>query len=250
MPGPTDEIQGVADSLALPFEKALFCAAIGATIGAAGGAEIGPATLQDVPMPVALPAITADHLLYVARNYDMGLADADLRLCTTRIQGRLDHLGFSDMLSGPARRPERARAVRDPLRRVEPDARRLARAPWAPLCYRRAQRPRSLPDLEEAIDLWQRMPIGSTGIFLVADRLSAAALIQIAGRRRAVRRIGPATDQQSWSQPTTTHCWTFPTAAPTRPGEPMLWTRGCARTQDRSSERPSGLPGLRGGPPE
>jgi len=30
----------------------------------------------------------------------MALADADLRLCTTRIVGKLSHLGFSDMSYG------------------------------------------------------------------------------------------------------------------------------------------------------
>jgi predicted choloylglycine hydrolase len=86
-PGLIEEVQGVADGLGLSFEKALFCACI------------GPAG-RGCTHAVALPAITANHHLLVARNYDIGLSDADLCLCTTRIEGRLSHLGFSDMCLG------------------------------------------------------------------------------------------------------------------------------------------------------
>jgi hypothetical protein len=40
------------------------------------------------------------------------------------------------------------------------------------------------------------MPIGNNGSFLAADRSGAAALLEIAGRRRAVRRIDGGTDEQ------------------------------------------------------
>ena len=57
-PGLTEEIQGVADSLGLPFAKALFCAVIGPSA-------------QGCTHAVALPGITENHHLLVARNYDV-----------------------------------------------------------------------------------------------------------------------------------------------------------------------------------
>jgi predicted choloylglycine hydrolase len=175
-PGLTEEIQGVADSLDLPFEKALFCAVI------------GPEG-QGCTHAVALPGITASHHLLVARNYDMGLAEADLRLCTTRIEGRFSHLGFSDMCFGRLDGiNEHGLCVtlssawgQTPKDWQEPHGFHYAIALRAVLDQCRT--------LEEAVDLCQRMPIGSNGTFLAADRAGNAACIEIAGRERALKRI-------------------------------------------------------------
>jgi len=182
-PGLTEEIQGVADSLALPFEKALFCATIGPPV-------------QGCTHAVALPEITANHHLLVARNYDMGLADADLRLCTTRIEGRFNHLGFSDMSYGRLEGVNQhglcvtlSNAWEDiPDDWREPHGLHYAVAVRAAL--------EQCKNLDEAVDLWQRMPIGSIGTFLAADQSGSAARIEIAGRNRAVKRIGSNTDEQ------------------------------------------------------
>jgi predicted choloylglycine hydrolase len=190
-PGLIEETQGIADSLGLPFEKALFCAAI----GAAHGADTGPAT-RGCTHAVVLPSMTADHHLYVARNYDMALTDADLRLCTTRIRGRAGHLGFSDMCLGRLDGlNEHGLCVtlsavwnRVPEDWAEPNGLHYAVAVRAALDRCRT--------VEQALELWQRMPIGSNGKFLVADRLGAAALVEIAGRKRAIQRIGLGTDEQ------------------------------------------------------
>ncbi len=186
-PGLIEETQGIADSMGLPFEKALFCAAV--------GADIGPAT-RGCTHAVVLPSITADHHLYVARNYDMGLADADLRLCTTRIKGQACHLGFSDMCLGRLDGLNEhglcmtlsATWNQVPEGWAEPHGLHFAIAVRSALD--RCQ------TVEEALELWQRMPIGSNGKFLVADRRGTAALIEIAGRKRAIQRIGPDTGEQ------------------------------------------------------
>ena len=190
-PGLIEETQGIADSLGLSFEKALFCAAIGGADGAGIGRPVAGCTHA-----VVMPSITADHHLYIARNYDMALTDADLRLCTTRIEGRAGHLGFSDMclgrLDGLNERGLCATlsAVwnRVPADWAEPNGLHFAIAVRAALdrCN----------TVEEALALWQRMPIGSNGKFLVADRHGAAALVEIAGRKRAIQRIGPGADEQ------------------------------------------------------
>lgn len=182
-PGLTEETQGVADGLGIPFEKALFCACIGQ---AARGCTHA----------VALPAVTADRHLYVARNYDMGLADADLCLCTTRVTGQACHLGFSDMSAGRLEGlNEHGLCVtlsaawnRVPEEWQEPQGLHYAIAVRAALDQCRT--------LDQALDLWQRMPIGSNGSFLVADRSGDAALIEIAGHKRAVRRLDDSSGEQ------------------------------------------------------
>jgi hypothetical protein len=173
----------VADSLALPFEKALFCAVIGPAV-------------QGCTHAVALPGITANRHLLVARNYDMGLAEADLCLCTTRIEGRLSHLGFSDMCLG------RLDGINQhglcvtlsnawgqiPESWQEPHGLHYAIAVRAAL--------EQCKTLDEAVDLWRRMPIGNNGTFLAAEPSGNAARIEIAGCKRAVKHIGANTDEQ------------------------------------------------------
>jgi predicted choloylglycine hydrolase len=51
-------------------------------------------------------------------------------------------------------------------------------------------------NLDEAVDLWQRMPIGSNGTFLAAEPSGKAACIEIAGSKRAVKLIGANTEEQ------------------------------------------------------
>jgi predicted choloylglycine hydrolase len=182
-PGLTEEIQGVADSLGLPFEKALFCAVIGPAV-------------QGCTHAVALPGITANRHVLVARNYDMGLAEADLRLCTTRIEGQLSHLGFSDMCFGRLDgMNEHGLCVtlsstwgQTPEVWQEPHGLHYAIALRAALGQCRT--------LDEAVDLWRRMPIGSNGTFLAAERAGNAACIEIAGRQRAVKHIDAKTVEQ------------------------------------------------------
>jgi predicted choloylglycine hydrolase len=182
-PGLIEEAQGVADGLGLPFERALFCACIGPAV-------------QGCTHAVALPAITANRHLLVARNYDMGLAEADLCLCATRIVGQAGHLGFSDMVLG--RRDglnEHGLCVTlsnawDPVPEEWREPHGLHHAIALRAALGRCE------SVDEAVDLWQSMPIGSHGSLLAADRSGRAALLEVAGRRRAVKRIGPDTDGQ------------------------------------------------------
>jgi predicted choloylglycine hydrolase len=183
-PGLAEEMQGLVDSLGLPFEKALFCAVI------------GPA-MQGCTHAVALPGITANQHLLVARNYDMGLAEADLRLCTTRIEGRLSHLGFSDMCFGRLEGFNQ-HGLCVTLSNVWESIPEDWREPHG-LHYAFAVRAalEGCKSLDESVDLWQRMPIGNIGTFLAAEPSGKAACVEIAGRKRAVKRIGPDTEEQS-----------------------------------------------------
>jgi predicted choloylglycine hydrolase len=51
-------------------------------------------------------------------------------------------------------------------------------------------------NIDEALDLWQSMPIGSNCTFLVSDPSGNAAQIEIAGKKRALKRIGSNTNEQ------------------------------------------------------
>jgi predicted choloylglycine hydrolase len=182
-PGLIEEVQGVADGLGLSFENALFCACIGPAV-------------QGCTHAVALPAITANHHLLVARNYDMGLSDTDLCLCTTRIEDQADHLGFTDMCTGRLDGlNEHGLCVtlsnawdQIPEDWQEPHGLHYAFAVRTALGWCKTT--------DEAVDLWRRMPIGNNGNLLVADRSGNVALVEVAGRQRAVKRIGPDTDEQ------------------------------------------------------
>ena len=182
-PGLVEEVEGVADALGLPFAQALFCACIGPAV-------------QGCTHAVALPAITANQHVLVARNYDMGLAEADLCLCTTRTVGQAAHLGFSDMCVGRLDGLNEhglcvtLSSVWDPVPEDwrEPHGLHYAIAIRAALGWCKS--------VDEAVDLWQRMPIGSHGSLLAADRSGQAALVEVAGRRRAVKRVDSDTEEQ------------------------------------------------------
>ena len=176
-PGLIDETRGVADSLGIPFEKALFCAAL------------GPAHPGCSQMAI-LPGATQTGHLYVARSYEIGLSEADLRLCTMQLQGKARHLGFSEMLVG------RNDGINshglcvtmsgswDP---ISPDANEPNGLHYPYVI-------RSMLDhcasVEDALALLERVPIASSVNIILADRSGAAALVEIAGRQRAVKRIG------------------------------------------------------------
>ena len=49
---------------------------------------------------VVLPPLTLDGHLLVGRSYEWKPEEEDLRLCTTQVQGRARHIGFSLLLFG------------------------------------------------------------------------------------------------------------------------------------------------------
>ena len=182
-PGLIDETRGAADFLGIPFEKALFCAAL------------GPAHPGCSQMAI-LPGATQTGHLYVARSYEIGLSEADLRLCTMRLQGNAAHLGFSEMLVG------RNDGINSHGLCVTMSGSWDATPPEAsesnglhyPYVVRSALD--HCATLDDALALLERAPISGGVNIILADRSGAAALMEIAGRQRAVKRIGARTDEQ------------------------------------------------------
>ena len=86
-PGINDEIQGFADGLGLPVERILFY-------------DWSHLVRANCSHMVVLPPLTHDGHLLVGRSYEWKPEEEDLRLCTTQIEGRARHLGFSGLLFG------------------------------------------------------------------------------------------------------------------------------------------------------
>jgi len=179
-PGLNDEIQGVADGLGVPPEKVVFCAVV--TPGCSH--------------MVALPAMTQDQHLYVARSYDMSPGDSDLRLCTTRVKGKAAHIGFSELLCGrnDGLNSSGLCVTMSGSWAGVPEEHKLARG------FHYAFGVRSVLDncrtTSEAVELLQYLPIGGAVNIMVADSSGTAALVEIAGGKRATKTISKDTPEQ------------------------------------------------------
>lgn len=179
-PGLNDEIRGFADGLGLPLEKIFHYGAAYPRLG-------------QCSHMVALPAITADGHVYAGRSYELNPDDEDLRLCTTRVRGKAAHVGFSTVLLG------RLDGINEHGLAVTMSSVRVAEPPqpkgldlWVAV--------RALLDgcksVGEAVDLLLSMPLCGCTNYIVMDREGSAALVEVAGARRTVRRIGPTSEAQ------------------------------------------------------
>ena len=86
-PGINDEIQGFADGLELPVEKIMFY-------------DESYLVKANCSHMVVLPSLTKNEHLLVGRSYEQVPEDEDLRLCTTKVEGKAGHIGFSVLLFG------------------------------------------------------------------------------------------------------------------------------------------------------
>jgi predicted choloylglycine hydrolase len=187
-PGIMEEIQGAADAFGVPIED----------IALLGGKskEDGSSAIP-VARPVSrggcycshfaiLPSASEDGHLYVGQNEDCGPGDLDLRLCTTRVQGKAAHIGFSDMIFG------RVQGMNEHGFCVTTS--------WgAPGVWLEGEGlpyfavVRALLDgcrtVDEALDVMAGLPIAWCTNFIVADPGGEAALIEVAYTHRGVKRI-------------------------------------------------------------
>ena len=179
-PGLNNEIQGIADGLGLPPEKVTFCAVV---------------THRCSHMTV-LPSITEDNHVYVARSYEFNPGESDLRLCTTRVKGKADHIGFSELLCGR----------NDGINSYGLCVTMSGSWGGVPQEYKEARGfhyaigIRAVLDncrtTSEAVELLQRLPITCAVNIIVADRSGTAALVEVSGRKRATKTISNDTREQ------------------------------------------------------
>ena len=88
-PGVTDEILGLADGLeTIPEKIPLWSSSIRAP---------GESHCSQL---LVLPSATADKHCYLGRSYEWIHTEEDLVLCTTHVNGRAKHIGFTSLLSG------------------------------------------------------------------------------------------------------------------------------------------------------
>jgi predicted choloylglycine hydrolase len=88
-PGITDEIQGFADGLQtspdrIPFWNWTYAPSLGGNCS----------------QLAVLSSATKDHHIYVGRSYEWNHKEEDLKLFTTRVKGKANHIGFSCLLFG------------------------------------------------------------------------------------------------------------------------------------------------------
>jgi predicted choloylglycine hydrolase len=173
-PGIGDEVQGAADVLGVSVADIAFL----------GGTPRGNAGCSHFAV---LPSATADGHVLVGQNEDCGPGDLDLRLCTTRVQHKAAHIGFSDMVMGRVQgMNEHGLCVTTswgaPM--VWPEGKGL---PYFAAVRTLLDRCHSV---EHAVRVLAGLPIAWCTNFIVADRGGQAALIEVAGEHRAVKWIG------------------------------------------------------------
>ncbi len=173
-PGLREEVQGAADALGVSAADIAFL----------GGKPKGGGQCSQFAV---LPPAAADGHLRLGQNEDCGPGDLDLRLCTTRVEGKAAHIGFSDMIMGRVQgMNEHGLCVTTSWGTpgVWPEGKGL---PYFAVV-------RTLLDrcgtVDEAMDVMAGMPIGWNTNYILADRGGEVALVEVAGRHRGIQRIG------------------------------------------------------------
>lgn len=193
-PGLREEIQGAADTFGIPVQEIAF---IGGK-NKENGSSVIPLT-KSTPNShdsaqgshcsqlVVLPSATENGHLYAAQNTDCGLTDLDLRLCLTRVAGKPAHIGFSDMIFG------RGGGINEhglcvttswgaPM--MWPNCHGL---PYFAVVRALLDRCRNV---DEAVETLASIPVAWCTNFILSDSSGKAALVEVAGEDRGMKRIG------------------------------------------------------------
>jgi predicted choloylglycine hydrolase len=199
-PGLREEIQGAADGFGVPVEEIAFLGGRNKENGLSAIPVDKPGPGIDQPRGsancsqlVVLPSATENGHLYAAQNTDCGPADLDLRLCTTRVHGKPAHTGFSDMIFG------RGGGINEHGLCVTTSW--GAPMMWPPcqglpyFCLVRALLDRCR-SVDEALQTLESIPVAWCTNFIVSDRSGEAALVEVAGKDRAAKRIGKGSPDQ------------------------------------------------------
>ncbi|WP_440954568.1 C45 family autoproteolytic acyltransferase/hydrolase [Methanosarcina sp. Mfa9] len=193
-PGLNEEIEGFADCLDVSPEQAIYYASTYLKAGPS------PEESGNCSHMAVLPSISENEHVLVGRSYEFSDRIDDLRLCTTRIKGKADHIGFSTFFFGrsegmnehglsttmsSARVPVGVGEGMQPLPQSGFQS-------WAVL--------RAVLDycknVEEALALMDEMPLCCNLNLIVADRRGKAALIEISGREKAVKLLDASSEEQ------------------------------------------------------
>jgi hypothetical protein len=202
-PGLREEIQGAADAFGIPVEDIAFLG--GKNESGFSAIPVGkPLSHRGQPKGgshcshfAVLPSASEDGHLYAGQNEDCGLGDLDLRLCTTRVQGKAAHIGFSDMIFGRVQgMNEHGFCVTTswgaPGVWLEGEG-----LPYFAVVRVLLDRCKTV---DEALDVIAGLPIAWCTNYIVTDSSGEAALIEVAYAHRGVKRIQQASqDQFLWA---------------------------------------------------
>ena len=188
-PGLEEELTGFAESLEVSLEDVVYYSQT--------YLKAAPPHCSHLAV---LPSLTLEKHVLIGRSYEFGDTMDDLRLCTTRVQGKYAHIGFSSLLFG------RLDGMNEHGLSVTMSAAGLPvgllpgmKPPiqngfhfWALL--------RAILDqcqtVEEAITLAQEFPLCCNLNLIVAHKSGVAALIEIATPHHSVKRIDASTADQ------------------------------------------------------
>jgi hypothetical protein len=194
-PGINDEIQGFADGLGMPIEKILFY-------------DLSYFVQANCSHMVVLPSITQNAHLLVGRSYEQVPEDEDLRLCTTKVEGKARHIGFSVYLFG------RQEGMNEYGLSLTMSAGMAAGYPdeWnkkAGLGYWVIQRGilDSCGDVKDALEMLRMSTPTSNTNILLAERSGKAALVEIYAGEMQVKEIDNTSD---WPCLVSTNYFTLP----------------------------------------
>jgi hypothetical protein len=193
-PGVAEEIRGAADATGIPIEMMTFlgfCLVIDgkriptlwAEDGAPDRATSGGCSHFCLPR-----SLHPDSHVRLGVNYDCHPQMQELRLCTTRIEGKAAHISFSDTVFGRVSGLNEhgfgfTSSLGSPLSQVK-----VAGLPYSIVSRILLDRCRSV---SEALDVLEDLPIAWYSNYILADRSGETALVEIACSERAVRRFAP-----------------------------------------------------------
>jgi predicted choloylglycine hydrolase len=186
-PGLDAEIAGFCDTLAIPPEHLVYYAIT--HLGAIHCSHL-----------VVLPALTETKHVLVGRSYEFNEAVDDKRFCTTSIDGKYTHMGFSTLFFGRTDgMNEHGLSVTMSAGGIPVGINQGMTPPiqeglqfWALVRVILEQ----CKTVDEAIALFQEFPNCGNPIFIVADSVGAAARLETYGPHKFVQRIDETSPQK------------------------------------------------------
>lgn len=176
-PGIKDEIQGLADGLETTPDKIPLWSQ-----------SVKPASAgKNCSQLLVLSSATDDNHSYLGRSYEWIHTEEDLVLCTTRVKGRAEHIGFTSLLSG------RSEGMNEHGFVVSMTG---AGTPNVPLKHKGIVfwiAIRTLLDwcqsVEEALERLESLPLSDYFNLILVDKKDHAALVEFADGEMGVEEI-------------------------------------------------------------
>jgi predicted choloylglycine hydrolase len=187
-PGLEEEISGFCDTIKIKMEDLVYLAS----------SHLDKVHCSHLAV---LPALTQNHHTLVGRNYDFGETMDDKRLCSTFIQGKNAHIGFSTLLFGRQEGMNEhgltitasvgGMPVGNNIAGLKP-ALQSGLQFWVVI--------RSLLEqcctIKEALDLLKNIPHCGNPIYIIADPSGQAARVEVYGKDKNITLIDSTSSQQ------------------------------------------------------